>query len=102
MTTYTLVIKAGAHPSGWGLYGWMRQKLPDYVWYRPGRLPMTAPDDERMPNDWTVYVDTTVDLTAVLNAWFCEPYPAHPAPYPPGTLLFWNKTEQPWWYRKQT
>lgn len=83
MKRYTLVVKRGWHHSGWGLRGWMREKLGDVYAFKS----ISEQDTE-----WTVYVDTADDLTDRLNAWFCEP--SH-APFPAGTLLYWNSREPP-------
>ncbi len=89
MKRYTLVVKAGTHASGWGLIGWMREKLSGYDWTQPPSDPdvVLGKKPATMPDEWVVYVDTTDDLTDRLNAWFCEP---GKAPFSGGTLLYWT------------
>ena len=85
MNRYTLVVKVGKHPSGWGLPGWMREKLDGYDWHRG--LADIDQGAERI-----IYIDTTDDLTDKLNTWYCEP---GDAPFPAGTLLHWSCTPSP-------
>jgi hypothetical protein len=87
MNTYTLVIKAGPHPSGWGFYGWMNEKLPGVQWKEHHRG--TAADGGHT-DDWVVCIETDEDLTTKLNTWYCEPVESTPGVgFPPGSLLFW-------------
>lgn len=79
MYRYSLLVKDGAHPSGNGYCGWIKEKLGNSVKHV---------EHVNVNGAWRVVVDVENSIYNTLAAWFHE---TGTAPYPPGTLLHFNE-----------